>query len=221
MKTIGLIVAMDKEYNLVCEKLLEGKSTGMVGENRVIVRKGGIGKVNAAVATMDIIQEFKPDVILNSGIAGAVNHRAGRGDVVIAEKIAYHDVWCGEGVPWGQVQDLPMYFTCNEDLIQRASHAAQQSAVQIHTGLICSGDRFITGSDQDKKDLGRFPEVLAVDMESGAISQVCYLKKVPFAAIRVISDVTEEEGQLFDYAKFFNDAATESFSILKTMLKEM
>ena len=212
---------MDSEYELVCQKLLGGRDSGTLGGNSITVRKCGIGKVNAAVSSLEMIRDLHPDLVVNTGIAGAVKHRAGRGDVVVADKVAYHDVWCGEGIPWGQVQGLPMYFACSPAACAKARDAASGTGATVHSGLLCSGDRFVVGSTMDKECLGHFPDAIAVDMESGAVAQVCHLKEVPFVAIRIISDVAEDEDQLVDYAKFFSDAAKESFSILERILKDL
>lgn len=59
---------------------------------------------------------------------------------------------------------------------------------KLHGGLICSGDQFITDRTQLDKIKGRYPDGLAVDMESGALAQVCYLYDVPFLSFRIISD---------------------------------
>ena len=62
---IGIIIAMDIEYRKLCEAL-GGKSEGMLAGNEVVLWQCGIGKVNAAVGTLRLIQEHHPDVILST-----------------------------------------------------------------------------------------------------------------------------------------------------------
>ena len=66
---IGIIVAMDSEYERLSE--LIGKS-GRIGRNTVILSKSGIGKVNSAVGTYQMIQENHPDFIISTGVAGGL-----------------------------------------------------------------------------------------------------------------------------------------------------
>ena len=96
-------------------------------------------------------------------------------DVVASRQIVYHDVWCGEGNAYGQIQGLPTFFDGNETLYDCALSLDTETA--IHGGLICSGDKFITDRSELETIKGNFPEGLAVDMESAAIAQVCYLYK--------------------------------------------
>ena len=62
------------------------------------------------------------------------------------------------------------------------------------------------------------PEAVAVDMESGAIAQVCYLRDIPFLAIRVVSDTPGTEDQLQQYADFWSLAPKTTFSVLRDLL---
>ena len=144
---IGLIVAMDAEFNLVKQALNDVKLNnikyisfveGSFNNNQVILMKSGIGKVCAAVATSEMINNFAPDYIINTGIAGGIDKSLSVMDVVVGEKTAYHDVWCGDGNEYGQVQGLPAYFLGNQDLLDKV--AKIKSDIKIHNGLIVSGD---------------------------------------------------------------------------------
>ena len=83
---------------------------------------------------------------------------------------------------------------------------------------MASGDRFCSGPADNAVILGHFPEALACDMESGAISQVCYANSVPFLSVRVISDTAEEEDRLGQFEDFWSTVGSESFDILKRLV---
>jgi adenosylhomocysteine nucleosidase len=137
-------------------------------------------------------------------------------DVVVSSQVVYHDVWCGEGNVYGQVQGLPARFEGNSALLDCAMHL--DTDTPIHGGLICSGDKFITDRselDAIKKD---FPEGLAVDMESGALAQVCHLYGVPFISFRIISDTPGAENHWQQYTNFWGTIADKSFEVTKTFL---
>ena len=108
----------------------------------------GIGKVNAAAGAVELIRNFEPDCIISTGVAGGIDSCLKVMDVVASRQIVYHDVWCGEGNAYGQIQGLPTFFDGNETLYDCALSLDTETA--IHGGLICSGDKFIT----DRSELG-------------------------------------------------------------------
>lgn len=138
-------------------------------------------------------------------------------DVVASRQIVYHDVWCGEGNAYGQIQGLPTFFDGNETLYDCALSLDTETA--IHGGLICSGDKFITDRSELETIKGNFPEGLAVDMESAAIAQVCYLYKVPFISFRIISDTPGADKHFEQYQNFWGEMADRSFHVTETFLK--
>ncbi|MBQ1635141.1 MAG: 5'-nucleosidase, partial [Bacteroidales bacterium] len=64
MKRIAVIVALESEYALV------GKALG--GRREMSLSLCGIGKVNAAVGATSLIERSKPDIIISTGVAGAI-----------------------------------------------------------------------------------------------------------------------------------------------------
>lgn len=97
----------------------------------------------------------------------------------------------------------------------------EQQITNIHAGLICSGDKFIT----DRKELdtikNNFPEGLAVDMESGAIAHVCHLFKIPFISFRIISDTPGAENHFEQYLNFWGEMADRSFKVTHAFLSSL
>lgn len=221
MQAIGIIVAMDKELNLLLP-LLKNHTVvsvnnvelhrGTIENREVVVLKSGIGKVNAAISTLTLIDNFHVNFVINTGVAGGTGGDAGILDVVLADRIAYHDVWCGPGTVVGQAADCPAFFDCPLD------NETTESIPGVKRGLIASGDIFVS----DVKDLEKikkiYPDVMAVDMESAAIAQVCYLKNVPFIALRVVSDTPGKADNIAQYENFWSDAPQSTFDALKHIL---
>ena len=226
---IGVISAMDMEHEQLTG-LLEDKvektdngfrfTEGRIGKNTFILTQCGIGKVNAAVGATELIRACKPDCIISTGVAGGIDTCLRVMDVVVSSRIVYHDVWCGDGNAYGQIQGLPLYFEGNATLLKHASQLEQQ-ITNIHAGLICSGDKFIT----DRKELNtiknNFPEGLAVDMESGAIAHVCHLFKIPFISFRIISDTPGAENHFEQYLNFWGEMADRSFKVTHAFLSSL
>lgn len=215
---IGVIVAMSVEYDLVCSQLENKKEIdglfveGEVNGKVVILAKSGIGKVCSAVGAVEMIKRFSPDMIVNTGVAGGIDVSLNIGDIVAGEKTVYHDVWCGEGNEYGQVQGYPAYYLGDDKILGIAK------SLGVKSGLVCSGDKFIT----DKNELGEiksaFPEALAVDMESCSIAQVCYMYKVPFLSLRIISDTPGVDNHAEQYRNFWTEAPKETFKCLSNLL---
>ena len=223
---IGIIVAMGKELNLLLP-LIEDHSTitlndiafhtGCIGRHEITAMQCGIGKVNAAIGTLTLIENFHPDLIINTGVAGGAGSIAGILDVVVAEKIAYHDVWCGPGTQWGDAAGCPRYFQSVPEIVSLPC----LNNDNIKRGLICSGDIFISKAEEVARIKSLYPEVLAVDMESASIAQVCFLKNIPFFCARVISDTPGGEDNIAQYENFWEDAPKHTFETLKMVINNI
>lgn len=225
---IGIITAMNAEKKQIVQ-LLEEKSEktngkylyieGRLNGNELIIMESGIGKVNAAIGTLEMIKAYSPDCIISTGVAGGIDRNLSVMDVVVSKEIVYHDVYCGDGNAYGQVQGLPLYFKGNETLFNCAMQI--DSDTPIHGGLICSGDQFITDPEELYTIKENFPEGLAVDMESGAIAQTCYLYQVPFLSFRIISDTPGVDNHWEQYSNFWDTMAQTSFGITRKFLESL
>ena len=216
---IGVICAMDSEFRQLAGRMAERTESsdglftythGRIGRNEVVLMQCGIGKVNAAAGTLRLTDRHRPHCVLSTGVAGGIDPCLGVADMVAGSRTVYHDVWCGEGNAYGQVQGLPAQYEADRRLLELAL-SLDGPEHRVHGGLICTGDRFITdraGLDAIK---GKFPEGLAVDMESAAIAQVCHLCRVPFLSLRVISDTPGADNHAAQYAGFWETLAGRSF----------
>ena len=214
---IGIIVAMDKELRQLQQLFNDGN---------VRVEKCGIGKVNAALGAQRMINEFHPDVIISSGCAGGNGDDLNIQDVIVGSEVTYHDVYCGKAIDdttvYGQVQGLPVRYTPDPMLLEKALAISHQpSAISIHPGLIVTGDWFVDSKEKMRSIVKIFPEAKAVDMESCAIAQTCYINKVPFISFRVISDIPLRDTDASQYHDFWNTIADNSFQITKTFVESL
>ncbi len=224
---IGVIVAMDKELALLLH-LLEnpqhtetnsfGFHTGKIGQAEIVAMKCGIGKVNAAMGTMTLIDLFSPDLVINTGVAGGTGGNAGVLDIVVGTRIAYHDVWCGPGTEWGDAAGCPRFFHTDETV---NSLPCLHEGDTVKHGLVASGDIFVSDPEVVARIRRLYPEVDAVDMESAAIAQVCYLRQVPFACMRVISDTPGTDDNIAQYQNFWEEAPQHTFDMLRQIIQEL
>lgn len=228
---IGIIGAMSEEI----EKLLKIMDIDKVevkarmefnyGElcgKRVVLVTSGIGKVNAAVCTQILIDDFNVDCVINVGIAGGLHKDVVPGDVVIAEDLVQHDMdttFFGDKL--GQIPRLDTFdFKCSEELVEKAMEACKENVYSNHMkGRIVSGDQFVSCGDKLKFLHGEF-NAYACEMEGASIAQVAYLNNIPFVVIRSISD-NAITGTHMDYEKFAPIAIENSVNILKNMLTNL
>ena len=229
---IGVLTAMTSEYEQLatlladvekCEKDGISYLVGRISSNEIILRQCGIGKVNAAIGTAELIRSFAPDAIVSTGVAGGIDTSLAVMDVVVSSSIVYHDVWCGMGCEYGQVQGLPAVFSASEKLYKAAESLNDDSEniTRIHAGLICTGDQFITSREELDKIKSNFPAGLAVDMESAAIAQTCYIYAVPFVSFRIISDTPGVDNHIEQYENFWGEMADRSFGVTRRFLMKL
>ncbi len=225
---IGLIVAMQKELRLLLpliEKLEEIHDDiytlyqGNIGKHEVCLMQCGIGKVNAALSADYLIRRFAPQLVINSGVAGGADASMHVLDLFVAEGVAYHDVWCGPGTEHGAAAGFPTILPVSAATVECAKRVLPQG--HLKTGLLCSGDIFVSKAEEVAQIKSHFPAALAVDMESGALAQVCALRKTPFAVIRVISDTPGEAENISQYENFWTDAPQETFEALKSIITNL
>lgn len=222
MKKIGIICAMKREADQLLSRLQGQKKVqagpfvfvhGTLNGCEIILSQSGMGKVNAAVNALEMIKNFTPDYVVNSGVGGGLAEHLHAMDTIIGEQYVYHDVWCGDGNEYGQVQELPTFYPADKTLLAAAEKLHAQNREAVHTGLICTGDQFISGKESIAKILHHFPQALACDMESAAIAQVCYRYHVPFLSMRLISDVAgKESSNMAQYEHFWETMADKGFA---------
>lgn len=226
---IGLIGAMTVEVEALRDRMEGARRTEVSGMEfwegtlcgrDVVLAVAGIGKVNAAMCAQTMILLFKPDAILNTGVAGGIGSGVKIMDVVVATAVAQHDMDTSAlGDPVGLIPGLDaVEMRCDAALCDRACAAARSVGVEPVRGLIVSGDQFI-GSQQQIDRIRAHFDARAAEMEGAAIGQVCAINGVPFTVIRAISDGGDDKAQM-DYPQFVKIAAARSVRIVEEFLKQ-
>ena len=222
--TIAIIVAMDKELASINKVLTQPEEitvngfkyhSGYYADKKLILYKCGIGKVNAAVGASVLIQTFKPDYLISSGVAGGIDKDVKVMDVVVSDLLVYHDAYTGEE---GEGIDIVNPFNVDEALLNAAKEIQKENPC-IKIGTICTGDQFITERNILESIKNKDPKGLAVDMESCAIAHTCKIFSTPFISFRIISDTIGAEQHVEEYKNFWNTLAENSFNILLKYLE--
>lgn len=188
----GVIGAMDAEVEKITRALTGVKAEEVGGSTfyrgklngiEVIVVQSGIGKVNAAFAATVLAVKYGVREILMTGVAGGIGGGLKPLDAFVPSAIIQHDVdvlGCEKG--YLDIVNC-IEITTDESLSERLRVSSNGKS-----GIMATGEQFISLDGQKSKILHDFPKVQAVDMETGAVAQVCMRMGVPFACIKFISD---------------------------------
>lgn len=221
---LGIIGAMDSEVNELKECMknpqIENISgidfyLGEIENKKIVLAKSGVGKVFAAVCAEIMILKYKPDSIINIGIAGSLIDNLKIGDVAIAESVVQYDIDTTE------VGDLPglisginiVNINCDKDIEKILEQCAKKLNLNYETGVIATGDRFVK-KNVDKEMIKKEFKGICSEMEGGSIGQVCYINGVKFCVVRVISDLADENANV-DYTESKNKASSISIGLIK------
>ena len=227
---IGIIAAMPEELVYLIQHLddsneekILGNSyyTGKIGSTELVLVESGIGKVMSAMSVAILADHFQVDAVINTGSAGAVASVIAVGDVVIADKLAYHDVdvtaFCYD---YGQMAQQPLYFESDKKFISFIQESLSKLDQTWHLGLIATGDSFVAGEDKIKAIKEHFPQVLAVEMEGAAIAQAAHALNLPFLVVRAMSDNANHEASV-SFDEFIVEAGRRSAQALMTLLQSI
>ena len=233
---IAIIGAMDCEINDIKKEItdLEEQNyadlkifTGTINNKFIILAQSGVGKVNAALNTQYIIDTFKPDIIINTGVAGGITDGLDVGDIVIGTYLVQHDFdvtvlgYAKGYMCTGVEKDKPTKYYCDKELVEKFQTSLEKNmpAKKIHHGVIASGDKFISGKEI-KKEINEYFGAIAVEMEGCAIAQVATKNKIPFVVTRAISDLAD--GKTAEYQNEFEKKMSEvSTQTIKVFLENI
>jgi adenosylhomocysteine nucleosidase len=234
--TIGLICAIPQELAHLRAILADARSTeaahtifdsGTIDGHDVVLAGSGMGKVNAALVTTLLADRFDCRTIVFTGVAGGLDPRLAIGDIVVADLLIQHDAGVVEN---GRVRTYqPGYvpvinptdrlgYPVDAELLDRVRQRLADVSIpgQIVYGTVLSGDQYLnceTTRDRLRSELGG----QAIEMEGGAVAQVCESFGIPWLVIRALSDLAGGNA-LFDFTAFVDQAAESSATILRRLL---
>lgn len=220
---LGIIGAMDVEINAIKQKITNKTETkiagikfvcGFIADVMVCAAQCSPGKVNAAICTQAMIDNFDIDKIINVGVGCSLSEDVVIKNVVIATDICQYDIdITALGEPRGFINGLnTIKIKTDTELSDKLARTAINHGEKIHRATIASGDTFIADSKLKEKIAAEFGAVCG-EMEGGAIGHTCAANNIPFAVIRSISDGGNEQSQL-DYPTFKKIAADISTAII-------
>lgn len=223
--TIGIIGAMKVEMDGLKAAMTETSILtysgveyirGKIGGVDVVAAMSGVGKVFAAVCAQTMILQFRVDCVVNIGVGGTLTKELNVLDVAVADGVIQHDMdTSAVGDPVGLISGINIITVpADEKMSALLADCVRDCGGKCVVGTIASGDQFVASAEKKAEICSKF-DVIAAEMEGGAIGQVCYINQVPFAVLRTISD---GEGGGMDYAQFVVKAAEVSIAVVKKFI---
>lgn len=227
---VGIVGAMHPEceifrqqlHDLTASQYLDIKINHATWSgHQVCLLESGIGKVNATLAAEWLVREFEPDLIINTGSAGAIKAGTKVGDFVFANRVCHHDVDVSPiGFDFGELPRLPVYYPVKSKWLKLLDQVATALHDAHHTGTIATGESFIYREAQVSLIKKRFTDVLACEMEAAAVAQVCHLHQIDFLILRNISDVAGEQAQI-NFNRYIEQAGRKSTELVLKFIEHL
>ncbi len=220
--TVGFVFALESEFD-VFKRHYPGSfhfedpfyiSEG--GRFKVII--SGVGKTLAALATQQLINRAHPDVIVNIGVAGGIN--TPKGALVLAHKVLFHDVdVTAFNYVRGQYPGMPPVFKTDKTLRQSCLDVAERLGIPLEKSHVITGDQFVTDLETIHPILDRVRGIKACEMEAAGIALVAHQEKVPFIALKAISDEVGTASQVDDFNVFLDQVMTPFASLVEAVFR--
>ena len=228
MPVAVVVVAMDDEAAPFLELASEVGQPERVGraeyrhltlaDRPVVLVRTGIGFVNATGAGAAAILRHGTDVpLISAGSAGGLAKDVAVADVVLGTRAVNADADARAfGYVLGQVPGMPEAYDADPWLADAVRRAAGTVEGQVlREGTIGSGEAFVT-ADMALRLRADFADMLAVDMETAALAQLCHNFGTRFVSVRGISDLCAPDDT--EFLTHVDDAALRSARVVTAMI---
>ena len=179
------------------EKLDNEYYVGKLGKKEVVVSRSGVGTLYASLSAVMLIEKFKPDLIISTGVAGSLNENVHVGDIVVGKSVSN---WRIEVPGWDRNEDSVFCsFKCDDRMIRTLNRIDHKDG--IHVGHVVAADEFIYKKSQTSEIRKYYPNALCGEMEGYAVAGTAYAFNIPVCIIYSISDETLVSGNFkqFDF----------------------
>ena len=227
-RPIGIIGAMDAEVEGLISRLSQYKKesvggiefhTGSLLDRDVVIARCGVGKVFAAMCAEAMIIKYSPALIINTGVAGALDPTLKTLDIVVGESLCQHDMDTSPlGDPKGFVSGIErVYFESDARAVELLVAAGGELSINVVRGTVATGDQFVADNETRSRIVNTF-SASACEMEGGAIAHAAFVNGIPFIVIRAISDGANDDSAM-DFPTFVSLAAKRSETLTLELVK--
>ena len=212
LEKVENVVKVEYANNTYYEASYKGKE--------LVIAYSKIGKVFSSLTASTLLEKFKCDTLLFSGVAGAINPALKIGDLIIADKLCQHDLDISIfGHDFGFVPEGSKFVETDENLRTIAKEVAKESGLSLIEGTIATGDQFVA-SNERKEFISKNFEADALEMEGASVAVVCDALGVPFFILRAISDTANDDAEM-DFDAFMVSSAKISANFILDMVEKI
>ncbi len=212
LEKVDDIIRIDYANNTYYKAKYKGKD--------IVIAYSKIGCAFSTLTATILIEHFKCNKLLFSGVAGAINDTLNIGDLIYATKLCKHDLdLTAFGHEPGFVPEGKVFIYPDNELIELAKLVANQKSIKLQGGVIATGDQFIH-SNEKKEWIKNTFKADALEMEGYSVALVCDALNIPFFILRAISDSADMEAS-FDFDEFLEKSAKESADFILSMIEKL
>ena len=227
--TIAIMGAMPEEIAPILDAVGEYKTIQYAGNTyyeasyknvNLVIAYSKIGKVFSTLTAATLCEHFGAQKLLFSGVAGAISSDLKVGDLIVATKLAQHDLdITAFGHPFGYVPEGAVFIESDSEMRKIAHEVAQDMGKSLQEGVIATGDQFV--ADEERKNwIGETFGADALEMEGASVAVVCDALNVPFFILRAISDAADMDAS-FSFDEFLETSAVESAAFVMKMVDKL
>jgi len=226
---IAIMGAMPEEIAPLLEKVGEYTLTeyadnkyyeAQYAGHNLVIAYSKIGKVFSTLTATTMLQKFGAEVLLFSGVAGAINPKLKIGNLIAATKLAQHDLdITAFGHPHGFVPEGKVFVEADANLVSKAKEVASEMGLELMEGTIATGDQFVADKARNEW-IGKTFGADALEMEGASVACVCDAMNVPFFILRAISDAADMDAS-FSFDEFLESSAVESANFIIKMVEKL
>ena len=226
---IAIMGAMPEEIAPLLEKVGEYKLTEFAGNkyyeasfagHNLVIAYSKIGKVFSTLTATTMLQKFGAELLLFSGVAGAINPKLKIGNLIAATKLCQHDLdITAFGHPHGYVPEGKQFIEADAGLVSKAKDVAKEMNLELMERTIATGDQFVADPERNKW-IGETFNADALEMEGASVACVCDAMNVPFFILRAISDAADMDAS-FSFDEFLESSAIESANFIIKMVEHI
>jgi len=222
-----ILGAMDGEITAIRENMDTARAvtwrsyqitTGTIAGEPVVLCRTGVGKTLSALVCQHLIEAYRPDRVIFTGVAGSLRGDLEIGDTIIARDSIQHDM---DATPLGMAPGEIPYsgyrvIPCDPDLVAIAARV-EPAGGTVRIGRILTGDQFMTDPARRRELRDRFGGD-CVEMEGASVALVCAVNETPCVLIRTISD--HADGTV-DFQRALSMASTNSWCYVASILSSL
>ncbi|WP_156746106.1 5'-methylthioadenosine/adenosylhomocysteine nucleosidase [Mycobacterium sp. 1423905.2] len=211
-------------------------AAGELDGQQIILAEAGMGKVNTGLVATLLADRFGCRNIVFTGVAGGLDPELHIGDIVIADRVIQHDfgLLADERLHTYQPGHVPFIkpterlgYSADAALLDRVKQRlggyvlpplqiTDNRPPRITYGTVLTGDQYVH-CERTRRRLHNGFAGLAIEMEGGALAQVCEAFSIGWLVVRALSDLAGADSGL-DFNRFVSEVAISSARVLRRLL---